>query len=143
MPANGFNVGRDVSIDIIGPSGPLRVPIRTGFTSKQETNSIKIKAADGNIYLAELPDGWSGTLDYERASSTLDDYFALLEQNYYSGLNLQSLSITETITEVNGAITQYRYTQVVLKYDDAGAKAGDQTIKQKVAWMASRRLKIA
>jgi hypothetical protein len=40
-------------------------------------------------------------------------------------------------------VTQYRYGGVSLKYDDAGAKASDQLVKQKVGWRASRRLKVA
>lgn len=144
MPTNAQNVGRDVSIDVVSANGQVRrFPIRTGFSSKQDTVAIKTKGADGRLYFAELPDGWSGSLDFERASSALDDYFAATEEDYYAGRNLDVLSITETIREVNGAVTQWRYTNVAMKYDDAGSKTGDATIKQKVSWMADRRRKIA
>lgn len=142
MPVNGYTIGKDVSLDITGPSGPLRFNIRTGFTAKQETNDIKVKRADGIVDHLVIPDGWTGSFDYTRQDSLLDDYFAGLEQNYYSGINNAPLTITETITEANGSVSQYRYTRVVLKYDDAGAKTGDDVVKQKISFMASRRLKV-
>jgi hypothetical protein len=142
MPANGYTIGRDVSLDIIGPNGPLRFGIRTGFSAKPEYNDIKVKRADGITDNAFIPDGWTGSFDYERGNSTLDDYFAGVESDYYAGLNIKNVSITETIVENTGAVTQWRYTNVALKYDDAGSKSGDTTVKQKVSWAASRRLKI-
>lgn len=143
MPANGYSVGRDVAVDIIAPSGlPLRLRVRTGFSSKQETNDIKVKRADGGVDHLVIPDGWTGSLDYERGSSDLDDYFAALESTYFAGGSYGPTSITETITNPDSSISQYRYTNVALKYDDAGAKTGDNTIKQKVTWMASRRIRI-
>jgi hypothetical protein len=143
MPLNGFSVGRDVSLDIIGPSGPLRFNLITGFNSKPDITDQKIKGLDGITRHVRFPDGWSGGFDVTRADSTIDDYFAQIEANYYAGLNEQPVTITETITEVSGAVTQYRYLQVLLKLDDAGQWQGDQTVKQKVSFVAARRVKVS
>lgn len=143
MPNNSFSVGRDVSLDIITPSGPLRLTLITKFSSKQESKTQMVKGLDGISRPVRFFDGWSGTFDLERQDSTVDDYFAKLEENYYSGLNEAGVTITETITEVSGAVTQYRYLGVLLKLDDAGDKAGDSTVKQKLSFMASRRVKVA
>jgi hypothetical protein len=102
-----------------------------------------VKGLDGISRPVRFFDGWTGGFDLERQDSTVDDYFAQLEANYYAGLNEAPVSITETITEVSGAVTQYRYLGVLLKLDDAGDKAGDSTIKQKLSFMASRRVKVA
>lgn len=143
MPVNGFSVGRDVSLDIVGPSGPLRFNLITKFTSKQEVKSNAVKGIDGITRPVRFFDGWSGSFDIERQDSTVDDYFSGLEANYYAGLNETAVTITETITEVSGAITQYRYVGVLLKLDDAGDYAGDSTVKQKISFIASRRVKVA
>lgn len=143
MPLNGFSVGRDVSIDIVGPSGPVRFNLVTKFTSKQQSKTEMVKGLDGVSRPVRFFDGWEGGFDLERQDSTVDDYFAQLEANYYAGLNEAAVSITETITEVSGAVTQYRYLGVLLKLDDAGDKAGDSTVKQKLSFMASRRIKVA
>lgn len=142
MPANGFNIGKDVQLDIITPAGVLRASIRTDFTSKQDTTSLDVKGADGINRFAEIPAGWSGSFTFERADSRMDDYFAQSESDYYAGVASGTVSITETTQEVSGAITQFRYTGVVLKYEDAGGKASDKTITTKVSFKASKRLKV-
>ena len=142
MPLNNFNVGRDVTLDIVGPSGPQRFNLITGFQSKQESTETRIKGLDGITRTVRFFDGWSGSFTIERQDSTLDDLFAQLEQNYYSGFNEQPMTITQTIQEVSGATTQYRYLNVVLKLDDAGNWQGDQTVKQTLSFMSSQRVKI-
>ncbi len=143
MPMNGYSVGRDVALTLNDPIlGVLRFAIRTGFSAKQETNDIKVKRLDGIVDHLVLPDGWTGTFDFERRNGSLDDYIASREADYYQGVNSQTLKLTETITNSDGTISQYRYTGLVLKYEDAGSWTGDQTVKQKVSWMASRRLTV-
>ncbi|MBI1214125.1 MAG: hypothetical protein GC190_21900 [Alphaproteobacteria bacterium] len=144
MPVNGFTIGRDVTVDIVSKKkGILRFPIRTGFSRKQDVVELKSKGLDGIIRHGTIPDGWSGSFDFDRSSSELDDYIAQEEADYYAGRNSDEISFTETITEANGSITQYRYTGVAMKYTDAGNLAGDSKVTQKVDWMASKRQKIA
>jgi len=143
MPVNGFSVGRDVTLTIVGPSGPLNFSLITGFTAKPEQSEKKVKGLDGITRHARFPDGWTGSFDIERQDSTVDDYFAALEANYYAGINEQPCTITETISEVSGAVTQFRFLNVLLKLDDAGDWSGDNTVKQKLSFMASQRQKIA
>lgn len=143
MPVNNFSVGRDVSLDIVGPSGPIRFSLITNFNSKQASKENTVKGIDGITRPVRFFDGWTGSFSVERQDSTVDDYFTQLENNYYAGINEGSVTITETITEPNGAITQYRYTGVLLKLDDAGSWAADNTVKQSISFMASRRLKVA
>lgn len=144
MPINNFNVGKDVTLNVITPqTGPLNIALLTRFTSKQETIETQIKGLDGITRHVRFFNGWNGSFGVERQNSALDDYFALLESNYYSGVNEQGASITETIIENAGNVTQFRYIGVLLKFDDAGDKAGDATIKQSMSFIATRRLKIA
>ena len=143
MPLNTFSTGRDVTLTVVTPSGPISFNLITGFHSSPVTGQVKVKGIDGITRHALFPDGWTGGFDIERSDSTVDDYFAQLEDNYYQGLNIGSSTITETITEPNGAVTQYRYLQVLLQLDDAGSWMGDQTVKQKISFMAARRKKIA
>lgn len=143
MPANGFNIGKDVTLDIVTPTGMLRPRIKTGFQSKQETHSIQVMGLDGVNRFDELPAGWSGTFDLDRGDSTVDDFFAQRETDYYNGASTPNITITETISEVSGAVSQYRYTGVILKLEDAGNKQGDKQIAMKIGFKAAKRLKIA
>lgn len=143
MPLNSFTVGRDITINVVTPSGALNLTLITDFQSKQETINTKIKGLDGVTRPLRFFDAWGGSMMLERQDSTLDDYFSQLEANYYAGLSEGPVSITETIQENSGALSQYRYLNVLLQFDDAGAYRGDATVKQSVSFVASRRIKIA
>lgn len=143
MPQNQFTIGRDVSLDIVGPSGPLRFSLITSFESRPDVTDQKIKGLDGITRHVRFPDGWQGQFQIERQDSTLDDYWAQFEANYYAGVQEQPCTITETILEPNGTVTQWRYVGVLLKLDEHGTYQGDQTVKQRVSFLAARRLKVA
>ena len=143
MPLNSFSVGRDVSLDITGPNGPLVLNQIISFMSKPDITDQKIKGLDGITRHLRFPDGWSGSLELERQDSTLDDYWSQLEAAYYAGSNELPVTITETIQEVNGAISQYRYLQVLLTIEDAGMFKGDASVHQKVRFVAARRVKVS
>lgn len=143
MPVNNFNVGRDLTLQIVGYDGTIQnFSLQTSFDEKQETHSIKIMGMDGTVRFLELPAGWSGGFGFDRATSNLDDYFCNLEAGYYQGLNVQAATITKTVVETDGSTKQYRFTGVVFKLDDAGSWQGDKQVAQKVSWSASRRLKV-
>lgn len=147
MPANtGFgslNIGKDVVVDVTNVAGQI-VPINitTSFSKKQNTKELSSKGLDGINRYASVPDGWSGEFMADRADSTLDDFFAALEANYYATGQLNSVRITETITEANGTFSQYRYLGVTLSMPDGGTAQGEAYIKQKIAWHASKRVKV-
>lgn len=143
MPVNGFSVGRDVTLNINDQSGALSFGLITNFNSKPDVVDKKVTGIDGLARHVIFHDGWSGTFELERQNSDIDDYWALLETNYYMGVDQQSTTIIETITEVNGSITQYIYTGVIFKLEDAGEWKGDDTVKQKLSFFASRKQKVS
>jgi hypothetical protein len=143
MPLNGFSVGRDIATNIQTPTGSLNLSLITKFSAKPETTDKKIKGIDGRTRHLIFPDGWTGSFEVERQDSTVDDFFAAQEASYFAGQNLLPSTITETITEVSGATTQYQFTGVILKLDDAGDWAGDDSVKQKITFMAETRIKLA
>lgn len=142
MPQNGYNVGRDVTIVIQTPYGPLSIPKVTKFNPKPDVVEVKIKRMDGVVDHLRIPNGWSGTLEVPRDGSTVDDYFAQVEADFYSGVNEQPSSIYETIANPNGSISQYRYEGVMLSLDDAGERSGDKEISQRMKFVGSRKIRI-
>lgn len=138
-----FSVGKDVTLDITGPQGPLRFTIMTGFDSKPSYKSLDSKGMDGLDRYDDLPAGWSGSFSLDRSDSTIDDFFAQKEANFYSGLSSTPITITETIMEISGAVSQYRYTGVALTLQDAGKKSADNKIAMTLGFRASRRLKVS
>jgi hypothetical protein len=142
MPLNGFTIGRDLSVNIQTPNGPLNLALVTKFTAKPDITDVKVKGLDGRTRHLRFPDGWSGSFEVERQDSTLDDYFASEEANFYAGLDLAPSTITETITEASGVVSQYQFVGVIFKLEDAGDFAGDATVKQKLSFVAEQRIKL-
>lgn len=147
MPVNTghgvLSLGKDISIVVTLATGAsLSLSVITNFTRKQDTAKLKSKGIDGIIRHAVVPDGWSGQFDLDRAGAQLDTYFADLESSYYNGSTISNVTITETIEEVDGSISQYRYTGVALEYADAGAAEVDKFVRQRVNWMAAKRTKV-
>lgn len=143
MPMNGFNVGRDVSLDVIGRNGQIAsFNLITAFDAKQLTDKVSIRGIDGVVRFLELPGGWDGSFAIARADRVLDDFIADLEDAYYSGANVKASFITETITEPNGSISQWRYEGVMFKLDDAGSWKGNADVQMKLSWVASRKRKL-
>jgi hypothetical protein len=143
MPINGFSAGRDIAVNIQTPTGPLELSLVTKFTSKPENTDVKVKGMDGRTRNLRFPNGWSGSFEIERQDSTVDDYFALDEASYYAGVNIQSSTITETITDPDGSVSQYQFVGVMFKLDDAGSWEGDKTVKQKISFVAEQRIKLS
>ena len=142
MPQQGYNIGRDVSLAFILPTGlTLRFDKVTRWNAKQETTDQRIEGLDGDTDHLRFYKGWNGMFNIERRSSIIDDYFAQLEANYYAGLDEPYATLQQTISEVNGSVRQYRFERVLAKYDDAGEWASDKSVTQMVSFMAARRVK--
>jgi hypothetical protein len=139
MPVGGFTIGRDVSIIINMPQGPVKFSNVTGFTKQQISTGIESKGLDGVDRFGEIPSGWQGTIEIDRANNNLDLAFAFLENLYYSGVNVPASTISETTTEANGTVTQFRFVGVAFKFDNAGDAKGDAKVTQTFSWKASRR----
>lgn len=114
----------------------------TGFSKRMTSNRVTSRGLDGVRRDYDIPDGWEGTVSFDRASSALDDYFAAKEQAHYDGRVIPPCSITETIREVNGGVTQYRFENVTLVLSQGGEARGDAKVEQTVDFVASRRRKV-
>ena len=144
MPMNNYSIGLDVTITIVGSFGPVvNFANVTSFDAKQETQQIKIVGINGIVDFLELPHGWKGTIDIDRQNPALDQYIATFEANYYSGVNITGASITQTIEEVAGGTTQWRFNGVMFKLSEGGVWKGDAQVKQKLEWVASKRLAVS
>jgi hypothetical protein len=144
MPYANFSLGKDVVLDVITPSGVLQLPATTtGFESKPVYKREKSSPLNGINLEVPIPAGWEGSITLDRQNSAIDDFFAQQEAGYYAGQNVLQATITETISEASGAISQYRYTNVALRFDEAGKKTGDSKIQQTIGFFASQRIKVS
>lgn len=141
---NTFTLGKDVTIQIITPNGVFPIPVTlTSFNPEPQWVDIDKTGMDSVKRSARIPNGWGGTIELDRNGSGIDDYFAAAEAAFYAGQNQLNCSITETINEINGQTSQYRYVNAVLKFKSAGNRAGDKEINIVVEFQAQTRLKVA
>lgn len=144
MSQSGYSIGRDTTVSVVLPDGTtLNFGKITGFDSKQSTSEQEIPGLDGVTDHLRFYKGWTGDFMAERRGSDLDAYFSQLEASYFAGRSEPYVTIQQTITEPNGQVSQFRFDNCVLKYDDAGSWAADKTVSQKVSFTASRRVKQA
>lgn len=142
MPLNGLISGIQSKISFIDADGVQNFTVLESFSAKEDATVSKYIAMDGTVRHEKFHSGWSGTCMFERNDNFLDRYIAAQESAYYLGLNQLPLTITQTITENNGDVTQYQYINAVLVLDDAGTYTGTDIAKQSVSYQASRRLSI-
>jgi hypothetical protein len=140
---SGFNVGSDTKLQIVSSGSVVASKILTKFNARQLATKLKSTAITGVNRYRELEEGWEGTLEFDRADSVWDDYFAAKEAARYTGQQPPAVRILETTTNVDGSVSQYRYTGVTMKFDDIGDRSGDKKVDEKVSWTASRRIAVS
>ena len=86
--------------------------------------------------------GWDGTISMDRTDATVDRFFANAEAGYYAGANSYTASITQTVQEISGAITQWQYIGVVLGFGEAGKWQGDKEVNQVIEFFASKKIEV-
>jgi hypothetical protein len=138
MPINTFNVGRDVAIDFVGPTGPVRLSIVTGLPGEADDEEAGSHGIDGTVRFQYIPGGWDGHIKIDRANRLADDLIYNFEQLYYGGQNVPAVAIVETITEPTAR------SPVALRgrhVRDARARQleGDAKVEQRLEWCASFR----
>lgn len=137
-----FNTGRDTTVVIVGPFGQIDLQNVTGFQVQQVTQAVKVDRLDGIQLDAELPKGWTGTLDCDRGNSALDDLFSAMEGQWVAGGAYQNSTMFQYTQEASGAISTYAYDNVALKLGDAGQWRPDAAVKQQVHFTANRRRRV-
>ena len=142
MPQSGISIGSDARFDILTPSGVLTLPTLLDFKSKKIDHQTKINPLHGAPINLTFPNGWDGSFNVARKDSTLDDYFAAQEAAQYAGANIAAGTIHQTITEVDGTLSQYMFEGVQLYFSDAGDYKALSDVMQSVSFVASSRLKV-
>jgi hypothetical protein len=142
MAISAFSVGRDARLVVIGPSGRIDLNHVTAFESRQITQSIRVNRLDGNHIGMELPKGWEGSFELERGDSTVEDFIAGMEQDYFNGSSIAPGSMYQYVSEVDGSVSTYQYDSVVFRLSNAGQWRGDSAVKQKLEFFSSRRRRI-
>lgn len=144
MAVNGFSIGHDVSIDIYDAVTGKQVvfPLITGFSPEPQTKQISSEPLNGPPLFAENPNGWRGTIDFDRTDPSIDLWFAGREAAYFKGQSIFNVTITQTIQEKDGTVTQFRFPNVALKPSQMGQWKAADKVSIRLDFMASTRVQV-
>lgn len=142
MSSSTFSVGRDCQLVVMGPYGRVDLSYVTGFESRQVTAPVRVDCIDGTQLAAELPKGWDGAFELERGNSAVDDFIAKEEAAYYAGNSVATGTLYQYVSETDGSTSTYQYDGVVFKLAQAGTWRGDQSVKQRMEFFASTRVRV-
>ena len=142
MSLTMFSVGRDTQLVVIGPTGRVDLTHVTAFDSRQITQSVRVDRLDGTHMGTELPKGWEGSFEIERGNSTVDDFIAAAEQQYFNGSSVALGTMYQYVTETDGSTSTYQYDNVAFRLSNAGVWKGDSSVRQKLEFFAARRRRV-
>ena len=142
MSLTMFSVGRDTQLVVIGPAGRIDLTHVTSFESHQITHSVRVDRMDGTHMGTELPKGWEGSFELERGSSSVDDFIAAAEQQYFNGSSITASTMYQYVTETDGSSSTYQFDNVAFRLSNAGIWKGDSSVRQKLEFFAVRRRRI-
>ncbi len=141
MPLNNLSVGSDISFVVVTSAGTLTIDGKTSYKPKHLSSDLEHHGLYETTY-GKVYKGWQVGVMFDRSSPAVENYFIQDEANYYAGVNQIGGTIYETVTEKDGTTSQYRYTNVILKYDEAGDWKKDGYVGLSVTAMASRKIRI-
>lgn len=144
MPLDGgLSSGVTNTLTFVDQNGNVNFTGIESFTAKEDAPTERFIQMNGVVSNPQFPHGWSGSFMIGRKGNFMDNYIAAKESDYYANGNQITMTITQTIKESDGSISQYQYLGVVITLDSAGDWTGTSIVKQSVSYVASRRIKIA
>lgn len=145
MIAGGFNIGKEASLDLVHPKlGIIPFGLLTNFSSRPLKNRLQSTPITngGRSQFRIVYFGWEGAFEIDRSDGIPDALIALLEENFYNGEPETYFMITETISNPDGSIDQYRFRGVVIEPEDAGNWKADEKVMIKLNFAATLRQKV-
>lgn len=143
MAANQFNIGKDVSLSIVGPAGALQsLGLLIEFNARQMVTTLQsLPINQGGIPVRRNTyQGWEGHFMFDRQGTPLDLLANLLEANFYSGNPDIHFQISETVRNPDGSTDHYTYLDCTLAMDDSGKYAQNAKVEQRVKFEAAQRV---
>ncbi len=136
MPNFGESYGRDIRLDINLPNGGILTLQEIESYDKKPDNHIdSFVNISGRKINNVIPQGGSGEITLKRVDSTVESFQAQYEANFYAGGQQLKGTITETISNPDGSISQFQVQGVSLLVEDLGTWRGETAVTQKIKYL--------
>ena len=145
MSINQLVFGHAATVVIQNPmtGANINIPNLTSFEWKQSTEKETSRPLNAPPIFAHTPNGWTGTITFDRVDATLDVFFAQMEAAYWNNILTYSGNIIVYIQELNGSTTQWQLTGSTLTFEDAGKFESQKKISQRISFEAAQRKQIS
>ena len=143
MAINQQNIGKDVTLSIVGPTGALQpLGLLEEFEARVDSTTVLSLPINNGGYPVRRAtyQGWTGHFMYDRQNGNLDRLHNLLEANFYAGNPDIHFQIQETIRNPDGTSDTFSYLDCVIKLETSGRKVQKEAIKQRAMFEASQRV---
>jgi hypothetical protein len=139
---NDFSLGNDCRVVLIlGSLGRLDFSHVIGFTANQLVKKLRVPVLNYPPLGRDIPGGWEGSFDVERANSAADDMSVTLEAMFWNGQRLPTGQLYQYLNEVDGSVSTYLFEGVTVSLRNAGTFHQEQPVKQTVEFFARRRVR--
>jgi len=138
MAINNLSLGPDITLNIHTPTGQITIPTVVNFMVNPTPEVRKSVGINGNILFAPIPLGYNGSMEIDRTSPAMEQFWTDYESQYYAGVNLQSSTITVTVREADGGITQWLISGVMFDAQAFGNWSGTDFVKQTLKFNAAK-----
>lgn len=139
MPIGSLNVGRDVTVNISYNNRNIVWSNVLSFEAREVMHEVLSQSLNGIVYPVNIPAYWEGAIELDRADSSVDDFFSTYEATYFSGATVPDAIIIETITNPDGSTSQFTYSGVMFRLDQAGEFRENDLVKMRISFRASLR----
>jgi hypothetical protein len=143
-----FNVGTDHSLVITNNQTGAVVRLdgrRTSFSADPKEKVLTSEPVDngGLTDNRVLANGWSGTIEVDRATDDFSALYAFMEANYYQGGKQQFFTIRSTEPNADQSrVNVYQFTRVAFHGYKPGTWTKENMVKVSVQFQSQQRLKI-
>ena len=145
MPVNGMNTGVDYSLMFFdGTSGSI---VDLGDVQDVRITAMKhdIKSMPYNDVprYGYVPDGYKIEFTITRTGSVIEDFMVAAARSFNQGNVQKPGFLNQSVTNPDGSVRRYQYTQVVIFLTDHGSISRDKTVTLKLEGFASDKRQIA
>lgn len=145
MPLSGMNVGVDYSISYYESSAGALIDLGDVQSVRitAQKHDITSKPYNGDPRFAYVPDGFKVDFIITRTGAVLEDLMVTLNDKFSAGNVIKPGYLNETITNTDGSVRRYQYTNFVVFLTDHGDISREKVVQIKLEGMASRKTIIA
>jgi hypothetical protein len=136
MPTPTFSIGRDATIVIQGPFGPITLNT-TEFKWQDNTHDVKSRPLSSKTQSAFIPDYVSGSFAVDRNSAVVELLTSQSKAVYYGGGAIPRGTIFAYITNPDQSQTRLQFNDCVFRASDGGTFKQDDAVKVTVEWNGS------